>query len=95
MKCTTIDYEEYLISTLHDKKEAAGYLNAALEDGDMDVFLLSLRHVIAAQGGVTKLAQKIHCSRSSLYKTLSERGNPELKSITKILKALDMHLTIC
>ncbi len=90
----TIDYEDYLISTLDNKKEAAGYLNAALAGGEIDVFLLALRDVIIAQGGLAPLAQKIHCSRSSLYKTLSQKGNPEFKNISKILRALDMQLTI-
>jgi probable addiction module antidote protein len=90
----SIDYQDYLVSSLHNPEEARGYLNAALQGGEMPVFLLALRSVIAAQGGMTKLAQKIHCSRSSLYKTLSQKGNPEFKNIIKILQALDMNLVI-
>jgi probable addiction module antidote protein len=90
----SIDYQDYLITSLHHPEEAKGYLNAALKGGKIDVFLLALRNVITAQGGITKLAAKVHCSRSSLYKTLSHKGNPELKNIVKILEALDMHLTI-
>lgn len=96
MKATkSIDYQDYLISILKNKAEARGYLNAALNGGEIDVFLLALRNVIAAQGGISNLAQKIHCSRSSLYKTLSKKGNPEFKNIAKILKALNMNLSIC
>ena len=35
----SIPYDEYLIESLKDPEEAVGYLNAALEDGDIDVFL--------------------------------------------------------
>lgn len=72
----TQSYPDHLIESLKDPEEAAGYLNAALEGGDIDVFLLALRNVIQAQGGMNKLAQKTHKSRTSLYKAMSEKGNP-------------------
>ncbi len=90
----TIDYQSYLLHSLEDRQEAQGYLNAALTDGSVDSFLLALRNVIEAQGGMSKLAQKTHKSRSSLYKTLSDGGNPGLKSIDSILQALNLRLFI-
>lgn len=90
----SLNYEEYLIKSLKDTKEAAGYLNAALEEGDIDVFLLALYHVIQARGGVAKIAEKTHKSRTSLYKSLSRKGNPQLKSTSEILNAIGMHLYI-
>jgi len=47
----TVSYHKYLIKSLRDPEEAAGYLNAALEEGDMFYFLIALRHVVEAQGG--------------------------------------------
>jgi len=87
-------YQDYLIESLKDPKEAAGYLSAALEGGDIKVFLLALHNVVEAQGGIAKLADKTHKSRTSLYKALSENGNPYLKSTNNILSSMGLHLTI-
>jgi DNA-binding phage protein len=48
-KVTT--YQEDLVNALKDPREAAAYLNAAIEEGDRAVFLLALRNVAEAQGG--------------------------------------------
>lgn len=87
-------YQDYLIESLKDPEEAAGYLNAALESGDIKSFLVALHNVVQAQGGVSKLAEHSNKSRSSLYKTLSMNGNPYLKSTYEILSSMDMHLAI-
>lgn len=93
-KAKSISYQDYLIDSLKDPVEAAGYLNAALEGGDINVFLLALQNVVQAQGGVSALAEKTNKSRTSLYKTLSENGNPYLKSANELLGAMGMHLSV-
>lgn len=90
----SINYQEYLLNSLKDPKEASNYLNAALEGGDIKVFLLALSNVAKAQGGVNKLANKSHKSRTSLYKTLSLKGNPYLKNTNEILSVMGMHLVV-
>lgn len=90
----SISYQNYLIDSLKDTEEATGYLNAALEGGDIKVFLLALHNVIQAQGGINKLSEKTHKSRTSLYKVLSAKGNPYLKSMNEILNAVGMHFTV-
>ena len=90
----SIGYQDYLIKSLKKPEEAAGYLNAALEGGDIKVFLLALRNVVHAQGGVAKVAKKTHKSRTSLYKAFSKKGNPYLKSTNNILSAMGMHLAV-
>ncbi len=92
MKSTS--YQDYLINSLKDPREAAGYLNASLEGGDIDVFLLALQNVVKANGGVSDLAKKTHKSRTSLYKLLSKKGNPYLKNTKEILSAMGMHLAV-
>jgi probable addiction module antidote protein len=89
-----VSYQEYLIESLKDPVEAAGYLNAALEGGDIHVFLEALKNVIEAQGGLSFLAKKTHKSRTSLYKALSATGNPYLKSTNEILSAIGLQLCI-
>jgi probable addiction module antidote protein len=90
----SISYQTYLLESLSDPKEAAGYLNAALKGGDTDVFLLALQNVIKARGGITKLAEKSNKSRTSLYKALSKQGNPYLKSTKEILSAIGMRFSV-
>ena len=94
MRKKSVSYQDYLINSLKDPEEAAGYLNAALEDGDTRVFLLALQNVIQAQGGVSKIAKKTHRSRTSLYKTLSKKGNPYLSSVNELLDVMDLHLAV-
>lgn len=94
MKKRTVSYQEYLIESLKDPEEAAGYLNAALEGGDIGVFLLALRNVVQARGGVAEISKKTQKGRTSLYKVLSENGNPYLKSTNEILAAMGMHLAV-
>jgi DNA-binding phage protein len=47
----TTTYQEDLIEDLKDPREAAAYLNAAMEEGDRELFLLALRNVAEAHGG--------------------------------------------
>src|SRR3989344_3932757 len=87
-------YQEDLIEALKDTKAAAAYLNAAIEDGDREVFLLALRNVAQAHGGMSALAKKTHLKRESLYRMLSKKGNPEIKSILNLLHAVGLKLTV-
>ena len=75
-------------------QEAAAYLNAVLEDGDQEEIMLALRRVASAYGGVPKLAKQTSLNAKTLYRTLSARGNPEMKSLTAILKAMVMRLAV-
>ncbi|MBI4412011.1 MAG: putative addiction module antidote protein [Deltaproteobacteria bacterium] len=90
----TESYRDWLIESLKDPKEAAGYLTACLEDGDPDVFLLALRDVAEAFGGIAKLSKKTRLNRENLYRMLSKRGNPELYSLDKLLHALGFCLSV-
>ena len=87
-------YEDVLDEDLKDRAEAAGYLNACLEDGDPGVFLLALRDVARAQGGVAKLAEITELNREHLYRILSENGNPEFRSLEALLDALGFRLAV-
>jgi len=87
-------YQPNLIESLRNVGEAEEYLNAALEEDDPELFLLALRNVAEAQGGVGQLAEKAKLNRESLYKMLSERGNPELRSLDALLHALGFRLAV-
>jgi probable addiction module antidote protein len=88
-------YKEGLLERLKDPQEAAAYLDAALEEGDIEVFLLALRDVAEARlGGIGGLAQQSGLNRETLYRTLSEQGNPELTSLDKLLHAVGLRLAV-
>jgi probable addiction module antidote protein len=89
-------YREDLIESLKDPEEAIGYLKACLEEKDMpEVFLAALRDVAEARGiGMSQLARDTNLNREGLYTMLSKQGNPELGSLTAILDALGLKLTV-
>jgi probable addiction module antidote protein len=88
----TVDYKVHLLKDLEDSDYAAGYLTAALEEGEA-VFLLALRDVAQAHGGVAGLAKATKLNRENLYDMLSEAGNPRLSSITAILDKLGIRVS--
>ena len=88
----TVDHHDYLMKVLAKPVEATAYLNLAAEDGDVHYLLKALRNVVEAQGGFTKLARKDRMSRPSLYKALSEHGNPEISTLETILKVYGIRI---
>jgi len=87
-------YQEDLIKSLKNPKEAAAYLNAAIEEGDRELFLLALRNIAEARGGIAIVAEKARLNRENLYRMLSKRGNPEIKSLLTLLQAMGLALTV-
>src|SRR5438045_922804 len=88
-------HEEATVESFRkDPAFAAEYLNAVLEDGSQEELLLALRRIAKAFGGVPKLAEEAELNVNSLYRTLSSRGNPELKSLRAVLRAMGMQLTV-
>ena len=87
-------YKVHLHERLQEPDAAAAYLNAALEDDDIHVFLLALRDITEAQGGMSHLSKETELNRESLYKTLSMRGNPRLSSLRSVLGACGLELAI-
>ncbi len=87
-------YKEHLLKALQDPEEAAAYLDACLEDEDFHVFLLALKDVTEANGGMSKLSKESSLNRQSLYRTLSRSGNPKMANIFSILSFLGMELHI-
>jgi len=89
------DHEAATIASLRSDPEfAAAYLDAVLEDGDQDEFLLALRRLSEACGGVQSVAERARLNPTTLYRTLSVRGNPELKSLRALLRAMGLRLSV-
>ena len=94
----TTDYHASLIQSLYDKDEATAYLEVALEecedDGDSQAFMLALKNVAEAQGGIGYLSKKTGLDRAHLYRILSSKGNPRFLTLGNILKALGFKLSV-
>ncbi len=89
------DHEQATIESLrNDPDFAAAYLDAVLDDGDQQEFLLALRRLSEACGGVQSVAARARLNPTSLYRTLSAHGNPELKSMRAVLRALGLRLSV-
>ena len=86
-------YKESLLEDLKDPNEAAEYLTAAIEDDSPDIFLLALRDVAEAHG-MKRLAEDAQLNRESMYRMLSDQGNPQLSSLTAILHQLGLRLAV-
>ena len=56
--------------------------------------MLALRHVAQAQGGVAEVARKANLTREATYKMLSSVGNPALSSLTSVLAATGLRLSV-
>jgi probable addiction module antidote protein len=90
----SVRYEDWLIERLKDPREAAAYLEAAIDEADQAVLMLALRQVAHAQGGVAEVARRAKLTREATYRMLSNRGNPELRSFKAILAATGLRLSV-
>lgn len=80
---------------LKDPEAAAAYLEECLAEGDLELFTEALKHVTDARlGGMSALAEQTHLARESLYRALSKRGNPRLETLTKVLSANGLRMSI-
>lgn len=93
----TKNYDAALLEALRDPEEAAAYVAASLEnpaDPDAEkLFLMAIRNVAIAQG-MTELARKTHLSRESLYKALSENGDPKHSTLRAVLQAVGLRFAV-
>lgn len=81
-----------------DRELAVAYLKTAMESlddpDDRAAGLLALRTIAEAYGGLGAVAAEAGLSRESLYRALSPKGNPTLKTILAVLKAVGMKLSV-
>lgn len=95
VKRTSVTHEEATVESFRrDRNFAVKYLNDVLADGDEREVMLALRRIAQAFGGVGDVAAKAELNPTSLYRTLSAEGNPELKTLIPLLRALGMQLRV-
>ena len=97
-KASVSHAEETIKELRADRLFAVEYLRAALlELDDPDnraAGLLALRDVAEAYGGLAAIATQAGISREALYRSLSPRGNPTLKTLLAVLKSVGMRLSV-
>jgi probable addiction module antidote protein len=87
-------HDDWLFKELQDAEFAAEFLNAASEDDDPKTYLTALRKVVEARGGMASVADRTNLSRETLYRTLSSRGNPTIKTLHAVLKATGLRFAV-
>lgn len=85
-------HDDAMVQLLREDPEfAQHYLHQAFididEDGGQEAFLSALRHVVEARGGMAQIADRAGVSRETLYRTLSSKGNPTLKTLRSVVSA--------
>ena len=81
------------VDFLRNEEDIQYFLEAAANDDDPRMFLHALR-VAAKARGMMELSRQANMPRESLYKALSEKGNPSYLTLRKIARALGLNLTM-
>jgi probable addiction module antidote protein len=88
----TKSYNSWLLKELTDPTIAANYINAASDDSE-EMLLVAIRNVAEAHK-MARVAEKASVSRESLYRTLSDAGNPRLKNLRTILGTFGLKIKV-
>ena len=88
LKCTA-NFRDYLLKDLAETGFAKQYLEVSLEnyenDGDIDILAHAIRNVVAAQGGIEKLAIHTNSNLQDLHDALDAGNPPQLDQLLNIL----------
>ena len=87
-------YHSYLIESLKDPKEAAAYLDAVLEDGDLEEILLALKNVAEARRNLMNAANEPDTDWDNCYQLLAQGKVPSLQAIATLLNKLGLKLSV-
>ena len=98
LKGVVSHHEREIAELRGDGELAVEYLKAAMtsldDPEDRGAGLLALRTVAEAYGGLGLVAGEAGISRESLYRALSPKGNPTLKTLLAVLKTVGMRLSV-
>ncbi|MGK7902673.1 MAG: DNA-binding protein [Hormoscilla sp.] len=92
---TSYSYREYLIESLKDPEEGAGFIEAILEqDPEPELLRNALRKVVEAHGKMNKLSGEAKQQHDRLDKMLTESGCTEIYSFVEFLDALGFQVAV-
>ena len=91
-------HEAEIAELRQDRDLAVAYLKAAMESLDdpnqIAGALLALRTVAEAYGGLRAVAAEAGITRESLYRALSPKGNPTLKTLLAVIRTVGLRLSV-
>lgn len=80
-----------------DPAFADEYLSAALDEADQpggrEALLAALRHIAEAQG-MAAVSERAGIPRESLYRALSPKGNPTIKTLLAVVTGAGLKLSV-
>lgn len=86
-------YEASTIAAMRDPAEAAAYLEAVIELDDPAALLVALRQIAKAHG-MAEVARRAELGEKTLFRALSDKGNPTLTTVHKVLHAVGLRLSV-
>jgi probable addiction module antidote protein len=86
-------YKWDMADHIKTKDDVIGYLEAALEENDTELFFEVIGD-IARSEGMTQLARELNLSRESLYRSFSKTGNPSFTTVVKLLDVLGYKIKV-
>jgi len=87
VKTTVWDPAEYL----ETEEQVTAYLEDIFQSGDPNLIITAIGDV-ARSRGMSRIANNANRGRESLYKSLSQGGNPSFETIMKVLSSLGFGL---
>ncbi|MCU1780521.1 MULTISPECIES: addiction module antidote protein [unclassified Pseudomonas] len=98
MTIRTRSHEDSVLEMLRDDEAfALEYLSVALEEideaGGEDAFLVAIRRVAEARGGMLSLSKNTGLNRANLYRSIAVGGDPKLSTLLKVLQALGVGMS--
>jgi probable addiction module antidote protein len=86
-------YDDYLATSLKDPSEAAAYIEAVIDLDDPAALLVALRQVAKAHG-MAEVARRADMGDKTLFRALSDNGNPTITTLHKVLHAMGLRLSV-
>ena len=79
-------------AALDGPQAMAIFMADALETGDA-AYIAKAMGVVARAKGMAEISAQTGLSREQLYRSFSEKGNPKLKTMLAVMKALGIDMT--
>ena len=83
-----------VLDYLKTEKDIEDYLNVTLEEGDYKFLPVALADIARARKAMTDIAKATGVSRTSLYQSFSENGNPAFETVAKAAYTLGYQIKL-
>jgi probable addiction module antidote protein len=83
-----------VLDYLKTEKDIEEYLNVVLEEGDYKFLPVALADIARARKAMRSAAKAAGVSRTNLYQSLSQDGNPAFETIVKVAQSLGYRFSL-